>query len=169
MKGVRIVDRCQHWSRSAFLRARSAVQSSWRKERPPTQIEDMHVSKRLVTVASAVDDHLVTDQIRRMISFADGQVTCCLPFLPSQVFRVANVQCPDVVERGMAVASAADHDVVTEDDCCMRSARDWPSRHGCVYLRSPPFVGGCMNMSAKNMSCRRERCSLVSKAQTSLV
>lgn len=77
-----------------------------------TEIEDVDIGKARMTVTPAKDDHLVADQIGRMVPLALGDVALRRPFLPCEAGRVGDVQCPDIVQRRLAVAPAENDEEV---------------------------------------------------------
>jgi hypothetical protein len=88
-----------------------------------TKVENVNIGKTCVTVAASKNDHLVSNQIGRVITFLLGQVASRSPFLPCETRRIRDVQRPHVVERRLSIPASKHDKVVAIEDGGVRAAR----------------------------------------------
>ena len=76
-----------------------------------------------MSVTSPKDNHPVSDEIRRVITFLLGHVTGRDPFMPSKVIRIRDIQSPHVVERSLTVTATKNDQKVAIQNCGVGSTR----------------------------------------------
>jgi hypothetical protein len=88
-----------------------------------TKVENVDIGKTCVTVAASKDDHLVSNQIGRVVTLLLRQVASRSPFLPGEARRIRDVQRPHVVERSLSIPASKHDKIVAIEDGCVRAAR----------------------------------------------
>lgn len=83
----------------------------------------MDIGKTCVTVAASEDDHLVSNQIGRVITLLLGQVASRTPFLPGETRWIRDVQRPYVVERCLSIPASKHDKIVAIEYGGVRAAR----------------------------------------------
>lgn len=90
----------------------------------------MDIGKARMTVAAPENDHLVADQIRRMVALFVRDVARGHPFVPSEMVYIGNIQCPDIVQSGLTIATAKDDQKLLEQDGSVSASRGRKLRWG---------------------------------------
>lgn len=98
--------------------------------RDPTDIQHMHIRKRIHAITAPINDHLLPDQIRRMVSLGNRHIPARTPFMPHERIRIRDIARPDVVQCRVAVSAGKDEEMVCVVDGRVGAARWW-TEGGC--------------------------------------
>lgn len=83
----------------------------------------MDIGKASMAITASENNHLITYEIRSVISFFLRDITFRLPFSPSQGVRIRDVQGPDVIQSCLTIATSKDYQIMLVEDCAMGAPR----------------------------------------------
>lgn len=84
-----------------------------------TEIQNMDIGKTGMAITASEDNHLITYEIRSVISFFLRDIAFGLPFSPSQGVRIGDIQGPNIIQSCLTIASSKDYQIVLVEDCAM--------------------------------------------------
>lgn len=103
----------------------------------------MDIGKTGVPVTPTKHDHLVPYQVGGMVPFALWDVACRGPFLPREAGRVGDIECPNIVERRLAVSTPEHDEEIAVQDGGVRSTGWGQGRDGRGDVWSGEAVCSC--------------------------
>jgi hypothetical protein len=120
-----------------------------------TEIQNVYIRKRMITVTPAIHEHLAPNQIGSMIALLHRSVPRSLPFLPRQFIRIRYFESPDVVQGSLPVSSTKDDQKVFVVNRSVGAALQRPAVLRGDDVRFHPFAFHCSSQQGTDEQGRR--------------